>query len=35
MVGVTPQFDPAVGQFVIGNEPSFHIPYLYDFAGAP
>lgn len=24
-----------VGQFVMGNEPSMHIPYLYNFAGAP
>ncbi|MDP4184524.1 MAG: GH92 family glycosyl hydrolase, partial [Bacteroidota bacterium] len=24
-----------VGQYVMGNEPSFHIPYLYDYAGAP
>ena len=24
-----------IGQFVTGNEPSFHIPYLYNFAGAP
>ncbi|PWK79327.1 putative alpha-1,2-mannosidase [Mucilaginibacter oryzae] len=24
-----------VGQFSMGNEPSFHIPYLYNFAGAP
>jgi predicted alpha-1,2-mannosidase len=23
------------GMFVTGNEPSFHIPYLYDFAGQP
>lgn len=23
------------GQFVAGNEPSMHIPYLYDYAGAP
>ena len=23
-----------VGQFSMGNEPSFHIPYLYDYAGA-
>jgi predicted alpha-1,2-mannosidase len=24
-----------VGQFVMGNEPSFHIPYLYNYFGAP
>lgn len=24
-----------VGQFSMGNEPSFHIPYLYNFLGAP
>lgn len=24
-----------VGQFSMGNEPSFHIPYLYNFFGAP
>lgn len=24
-----------VGQFAMGNEPSFHIPYLYDFTAAP
>ncbi len=24
-----------VGQFSMGNEPSLHIPYLYDYAGAP
>ena len=24
-----------VGQFVMGNEPSFHVPYLYNFAGEP
>ena len=24
-----------VGQFVMGNEPSFHIPYLYNYMGAP
>ena len=23
------------GQFVTGNEPSFHIPYLYNYAGQP
>ncbi len=24
-----------VGQYVMGNEPSFHIPYLYNYFGAP
>ena len=24
-----------VGQFSMGNEPSLHIPYLYNYAGAP
>ncbi len=24
-----------VGQFVMGNEPAFHIPYLYNYLGAP
>ncbi|HVY74946.1 MAG TPA: GH92 family glycosyl hydrolase [Puia sp.] len=24
-----------VGQYSMGNEPSFHIPYLYSYAGAP
>ena len=24
-----------VGQFAMGNEPSFHIPYLYNYAGQP
>ncbi|MBO4642866.1 MAG: GH92 family glycosyl hydrolase [Bacteroidaceae bacterium] len=24
-----------IGQFAMGNEPSFHIPYLYDYLGAP
>ncbi|MBQ0128081.1 MAG: GH92 family glycosyl hydrolase [Bacteroidales bacterium] len=24
-----------VGQFSMGNEPSLHVPYLYNFAGAP
>ncbi|MBS3775279.1 MAG: GH92 family glycosyl hydrolase, partial [Bacteroidales bacterium] len=24
-----------VGQFSMGNEPSFHIPYLYNYAGHP
>ncbi|NTV79759.1 MAG: glycoside hydrolase family 92 protein, partial [Clostridiales bacterium] len=24
-----------VGQYVMGNEPSMHIPYLYNYVGAP
>jgi len=24
-----------IGQFVAGNEPSFHIPYLYNYVGSP
>ena len=24
-----------VGQFTMGNEPSLHIPYLYNYAGQP
>lgn len=24
-----------IGQFTMGNEPSMHIPYLYNYAGAP
>ena len=24
-----------MGMFQMGNEPSFHIPYLYDYVGAP
>ncbi|HMH21079.1 MAG TPA: GH92 family glycosyl hydrolase [Puia sp.] len=24
-----------IGQYSMGNEPSFHIPYLYNFTGAP
>jgi len=24
-----------VGQFVMGNEPSFHIPYIYNYLGSP
>ncbi len=24
-----------VGQYIMGNEPSFHIPYLYNYFGAP
>jgi predicted alpha-1,2-mannosidase len=24
-----------IGQYAHGNEPSFHVPYLYDFSGQP
>jgi predicted alpha-1,2-mannosidase len=30
-----PDASGLVGQFSMGNEPSFHIPYLYDYLGAP
>lgn len=30
-----PDFTGIVGQFSMGNEPSFHIPYLYNYVGAP
>ena len=30
-----PDASGLVGQFVMGNEPAFHIPYLYDYTGAP
>ncbi|MBR4994970.1 MAG: GH92 family glycosyl hydrolase [Alistipes sp.] len=32
---VHPDSSGNVGQFVMGNEPSFHIPYLYCYAGEP
>ncbi len=32
---VMPDGTGGVGQFVMGNEPSFHIPYLYNYAGQP
>ncbi len=32
---VLPDSTGNVGMFVMGNEPSFHIPYLYDYAGEP
>jgi len=34
-LGQFPDSTGLMGQFVTGNEPSFHIPYLYDFAGVP
>ena len=33
--GILPDATGMVGQFAMGNEPSFHIPYLYDYMGAP
>lgn len=30
-----PDATGGVGQFSMANEPSFHIPYLYNYAGAP
>ena len=30
-----PDFTGIVGQYSMGNEPSFHIPYLYNFTNAP
>jgi predicted alpha-1,2-mannosidase len=32
---VQPDATGNVGMFVMGNEPSLHIPYLYNFAGEP
>lgn len=32
---VFPDSTGMVGQFTMGNEPSFHIPYLYNYFGAP
>jgi predicted alpha-1,2-mannosidase len=32
---VHPDATGNIGQYVAGNEPSFHIPYLYNFAGQP
>jgi predicted alpha-1,2-mannosidase len=30
-----PDASGLVGQFVMGNEPAFHIPYIYNYLGAP
>lgn len=30
-----PDFTGIVGQYSMGNEPSFHIPYLYNYTGSP
>jgi len=32
---VLPDSTGEMGMFTMGNEPSFHIPYMYNFAGAP
>ncbi|MFT4153416.1 GH92 family glycosyl hydrolase [Parafilimonas sp.] len=32
---IFPDASGLTGQFVMGNEPSFHIPYLYNYLGAP
>ena len=34
-LGQFPDSTGLMGQFSMGNEPSFHIPYLYDYFGAP
>ena len=33
--GIFPDASGLVGQFSMGNEPSFHIPYIYDYLGSP
>lgn len=33
--GVQPDASGLVGQFVMGNEPSLHIPYLYNYLASP
>jgi predicted alpha-1,2-mannosidase len=32
---IQPDASGLTGQFVMGNEPAFHIPYLYNYMGAP
>ncbi len=34
-LGQFPDATGLVGQYAQGNEPSFHIPYMYDFTGQP
>ena len=34
-LGQFPDSTGLMGQFAMGNEPSFHIPYLYDYFGEP
>ncbi len=33
--GQFPDMSGLIGQYSQGNEPSFHVPYLYNYAGAP
>ncbi len=32
---ILPDSSGMIGQFAMGNEPSFHIPYIYDYLGCP
>jgi predicted alpha-1,2-mannosidase len=32
---IQPDASGLVGQFVMGNEPAFHIPYIYNYLGSP
>ena len=34
-IGQFPDMTGLIGQYCQGNEPSFHIPYLYNYAGQP
>jgi predicted alpha-1,2-mannosidase len=34
-LGQFPDATGLIGQYAQGNEPSFHVPYLYDFSGQP
>jgi len=34
-MGLFPDATGLMGQFAMGNEPDFHIPYIYDVCGAP
>lgn len=34
-ISTQPDASGIVGQFVMGNEPGFHVPYLYTYAGEP
>ena len=35
VVGQFPDASGLNGMFPAGNEPAFHVPYLYNYAGAP
>lgn len=35
MISTWPDMTGNIGQFSVGNEPSFHIPYLYNFTDSP